>query len=86
MWRITSPGGGLVTEGSIPDKSEFILPVTIKSGLSDICYIYYDNQAAWPVGAVLEEERYGRKDGKHPDLRRRMICMLRLKPTQTIIN
>ena len=62
LWRITSPGEEVVTEGFIPDNSEFVLPVTVKAGMSEIFYIYFDNPAAWPVGAVLEEKRYARKD------------------------
>ena len=84
LCRITSPGGGLVTEGSIPDNSRFILPVTIKRGKSATFYIYFDNKAAWPVGAVLEEERYGRKDGKTSDFHERRSLHAEIKATQTI--
>ena len=84
LCRITSPGGGLVTEGSIPDNSRFILPVTVKSGQSATFYIYFDNKAAWPVGAVLEEERYGRKDGKVSDVPKEDKLHAEIKATQTI--
>lgn len=80
LWRITSPGGGLVTEGSIPDNSRFVLPATVKGGQSSTFYIYYDNKAVWPLGAVLEEERYGKKDGETPDVPRGISYMLRLRP------
>jgi len=84
LCRIISPGGGLVTEGSIPDSSRFILPVTVKGGQSAIFYIYYDNKAAWPVGAVLEEERYGRKDGKLSDVPKGNMLISEIKANQTI--
>ena len=84
LCRITSPEGGLVTEGSIPDNSRFILPATVKGGQSATFYIYYDNKAAWPVGAVLEEERYGRKDGKASDVPKGDKLDAEIKATQTI--
>ena len=34
LWRITSPEGRLVTDGSVPDNSRFTLPATIKKGQS----------------------------------------------------
>jgi hypothetical protein len=84
LCRITSPGGGLVTEGFIPDSSRFILPVTVMGGQSATFYIYYDNPAAWPVGAVLEEERYGRKDGKVSEISKGDKLHAEIKATQTI--
>ncbi len=84
LCRITSPGGALVTEGFISDNSRFILPVTVKGGQSATFYIYFDNKAAWPVGAVLEEERYGRKDGKASDFRKEDKLHSEIKATQTI--
>ncbi len=84
LCRITSPGGGLVTEGSIPENSRFILPATVKGGQSATFYIYFDNKAAWPVGAVLEEERYGRKDGKASDVPIGDKLYAEIKATQTI--
>ncbi len=84
LWKITSPERGLVTEGSIPDNSGFILPVTIKGGISSTYYIYYDNPAAWPVGAVLEEERYGRKDEKQFGFLKEEALHVEIKATQTI--
>ena len=74
-----------MTEGPIPDNSRFILPVTIKGGQSDTYYIYYDNKAAWPLGAVLEEERYGKKDGKEPDFPKEDKLHAEIKATQTIV-
>ena len=35
LCRITSPQGGLVTDGRIPDNSLFILPVKVKGGQSE---------------------------------------------------
>ncbi len=70
LWRITSPDAGLVTEGAIPDNCEFIIPVSLKAGKSETCYIYYNNKAAWPMGAVLEEKRYGSKDEKQSVLQK----------------
>ena len=84
LWRITSPDKEIVTEGSIPEKSEFILPVTVTAGKSEIYYIYYDNPATWPVGAVLEEVRYGRKDGKQPQILKEDALHLEILATQTI--
>lgn len=84
LWEITSPEGGLVTEGPIPENSGFILPVTIKDGISSTYYIYYDNPAAWPVGAVLEENRYGRKGGKVSEVTQMDKLHTELKATQTI--
>ena len=84
LCRITSPGGALVTEGSIPDNSRFILPVTVTGGQSATFYIYYDNKAAWPVGAVLEEKRYGRKGGKVSEVPKMDKLHAELKVTQTI--
>ncbi len=84
LWRITSPGGGIVTEKSIPDKSRFILPVTIRHGFSETCYIYYDNPASWPVGAILEEERYGRKDTKQAGLQKGAALQVEIQNTQTL--
>jgi hypothetical protein len=54
LWRITSPEETLITEGPIPCESEFFLPATVKAGASEIVYIYYDNSAAWSVGAILD--------------------------------
>jgi len=84
LWRITSSGGGLVTAGIIPDGSEFCLPVTVRGEVSEIYYIYFDNPSAWPVGAVLEEERYGRKDEKQSGLPKEDALHVEIKATQTI--
>jgi hypothetical protein len=54
LWRVTSPDEELITEGFIPDESEFLFPVTVKAGVSEIFFIYYDNPAAWSVGAVID--------------------------------
>ena len=82
LWRITSPAGGIVTDKSIPDNSIFTLPVTIRHGLSMTYYVYYDNPAAWPIGAVLEEERYGKKDKKQVALNKGETLRFEIKPTQ----
>ncbi len=84
LWRITSPGGGLITEGSIPDKSRFILPVTVSAGQEATFYIYCDNQAAWPLGAVLEAERYGKKDNKVSEVVKGNKLHFNIKATQTL--
>ena len=84
LWRITEPGGELVTDGPIPDNSGFVMPVTIKGGQSDTYYIYYDNQASWPVGAILEEERYGRKDEKESSSKMEEALYVEINSTQTI--
>ena len=84
LCSITLPEGGLVTEGSIPGNSRFTLPVTVRGGQSETFYIYYDNKAAWPVGAVLEEERYGRKDRKVSDVQKEDKLHAEIKATQTI--
>jgi hypothetical protein len=84
LCRIITPGGALVTDRSIPDHSRFTLPVTVKGGKSATFYIYFDNKAAWPVGAVLEEERYGRKDGEVPDAPKHDLLLAEIKATETI--
>ncbi|MBK8881973.1 MAG: hypothetical protein IPN67_06165 [Bacteroidales bacterium] len=84
LWRITSHEGGLVTDTTIPWKSRLILPVTIKRGQSAIYYIYFNNIAAWPVGAVLEEERYGRKENIQAGHPNNDSLNISIKATQTI--
>lgn len=84
LWRVTSPDNKIVTEGYIPDKSEFVLPVTVRAGKSEIYYIYYDNPAAWPTGAVLEEKRYGRKDEKQSGLQKEGKLNYKIKATQSV--
>ena len=84
LWRVISTDNKILTEGSIPDNSEFILPVTAQSGKSETYYIYYNNNETWPVGAVLEEERYGRKDGGKSDLLKKDELQVDIKPVQTI--
>jgi len=84
LWRITSPGGGIVIEKSVPDNSRFILPVTIRRGLSETYYIYFDNPAAWPMGAILEEERYGKKNKKQTALQNEETLKVEIKTTQAL--
>jgi len=54
LWRVTSPDEELITEGALSNESKFLLPATVKAGASEMYYIYFNNPAAWPVGAVLE--------------------------------
>jgi hypothetical protein len=84
LCRIISPGGGLVTEGSIPDNSRFIMPATVKAQQSATFYIYFNNMSAWPVGAVLEEERYGKKDGVSSSSTSGNNLIAEIKTPQTI--
>ena len=61
LWRITANGNRIVNEGPVPPGSELFLPVTVKGSMSSTYYLYFNNPAAWPSGAVLEEQRYAKK-------------------------
>ena len=54
LWKIISPDHRTVTDGPVPAGSEFVLPASVKAGQSTVCYIYFNNRAAWPTGAVLD--------------------------------
>jgi Glycoside hydrolase 123, catalytic domain/Glycoside hydrolase 123 N-terminal domain len=85
LFKITSPDHKVITQGPVPDQSEVILPVTIKSAGTDIIYIYFNNPSAWPVGEVLEgdpsADRYNvqKKVPKYEN-----PFHIKIKPTETI--
>jgi hypothetical protein len=85
LWRITSPDKKIITDGIIPNGSEFTLPVTVKSGKSEIYYIYYDNPAAWPTGQVLDEKWRKRIMGQNDTGPNIEYLQWIIKPVQTVL-
>ncbi len=56
LWKIIAPGERVISDGPVPEHSEFLLPATVKANETGIYYIYFDNPGAWPEGAVLEKD------------------------------
>ncbi|HUX97377.1 MAG TPA: DUF4091 domain-containing protein [Bacteroidales bacterium] len=84
LWRITTIEKRIVNEGPIPAGSEFFMPVTVKGGMSETYYVYFDNQAAWPSGSVLEEQRYAKKNAIGTDLQKENGFHVEINDIQTI--
>ncbi len=57
LWRINRINGQQINEGIIPAGSILTIPATVKSGIKETFYIYFNNPSAWGIEASLKSHR-----------------------------
>ncbi|UCH35653.1 MAG: DUF4091 domain-containing protein [Armatimonadota bacterium] len=63
LYRITGPGGEVITTGPIPSGAGFTLPAECPAHSAVTYFIYFDNPAAWAVPDFLEASLGVRNSG-----------------------